>query len=44
MESRTELQDLYAVEQEQTLIQGKQPQPLLETPKIVERLTNGDKF
>src|SRR5882724_2845446 len=28
----------------QTLDQEKQPQPLLETPKIVKRLMNGDKF
>src|SRR5258705_10321815 len=28
----------------QTLDQEKQPQPLLETPKIVKRLMNGDRF
>ena len=35
---------LYAAKQEQTLIRKWQPQPLFETPKCGERLTDGGRF
>ena len=44
MESRADPRDLYAVSWDQMVIQEKQPQPLLETPKSVERLTNWHRF
>src|ERR1700720_2161487 len=44
METRAELQDCMLCHKTRRWTPKKQPQPLLETPKIMKRLRNGDRF